>query len=116
MPPNVFQESRQVEIDAGRDAQAAHLARFTGAPAPRTVPARVLNFLEKEKGADYAIARLRLETRMLDELEVEIDAINSRRFKFMEADQSLRVNLFEAKERRADTGVFERDLKDNADR
>ncbi len=113
----------EIEMDAARDAQAAHLARFNGAPAPRVVPARVLDFLERQK-ADYAITRLRLETRMLDEVEVLTDALNARMFKFQEADQRIRVNLLATRERRdlgrdpgdTDPTVHERDLRDNADR
>ena len=119
-----FQGPSEVEIDAARDAQAGHLARFSGAPSPRVVPARVLDFLEKRQKADYAIARLRLETRILDEIEVLTDALRARMFKFQEADQRIRVNLLATRERRdlgrdpgnTDPTIFERDLRDNADR
>jgi len=90
-------EAIETRLAAGR--QEDMLARFRTIPTPRRVPARIVDLLTSKK-ADRALARLKRETDLLDQLEAELSGHRERQFVLQQEHAALRSERQHYEDRR----------------
>lgn len=74
------------------DRQEGYRARLAIARTPMTFPAEIADFL-KGKGGDYALARLRHEFELTDDLGAQTDLLSEQLVKLGESAQELQIRL-----------------------